>query len=483
MRTEPPLPKDVWDRTPPEAQARIRALEEQIAEVRRQVQALEKENRELREQVNRNSRNSSKPPSSDPAHVKRSPPRRPTGRKRGGQPGHRRHQRDLVPPERVGKTVEIKPERCRRCGHRLEGEDSEPIRHQVAELPPVEPEVTEYRLHRLGCPECGTSTCGALPEGVPRGCFGPRLQAVLSLLAGAYRLSKRAIQGLVADVFGLSISTGMISKLEQQTAAALEEPYRELCDEVPDQCVGIDETSWREQRSRAWLWVVVTSVATVFRIACSRGAKVAQELLGSGYERVATTDRAKAYCWIDLRQLCWAHLRRDFQAMIDRKNSGSKIGKALLELSNQMFHLWHRLKEGKLSRSTFRRYIGPVRRAIREQLERGTRCRCSKTAATCRELLAQERSLWTFVRVEGVEPTNNRSERGVRPGVLWRRSSGGTDSPRGSRFVERILSVVATCRQQGRSALEFVSECCRSHLRSTKAPSLLMGNEAAQQAA
>ena len=504
MRTETRLPKDVWDRTPPEAQAYIRTLQErmaklerqagqlerqveqlerQVEQLQRQVKALEEENRQLRERVNRNSSNSSKPPSSDPPHVKRAPPRRRTGRKRGGQPGHPRHQRDLVPPERVKETFDIKPQACRRCGCPLEGEDREPIRHQVAELPPMEPEVTEYRLHRLTCPKCGTRTCGELPEGVPRGCFGPRLQAMLSLLAGAFRLSKRAIQALAADLFGLSISLGMISKLERQTSAALDEPYRELCGYVRQRPVGMDETSWRENRRRVWLWVVVTGMVTVFRIACSRGAKVAQELLGMGYQEVATTDRAKAYNWLELRQLCWAHLRRDFQAMIDRGTSGSKIGKALLKLSDEVFHLWHRFREGSLSRSTFQKYVGRLRRAVREQLERGTRCRCPKTAATCRELLNQEELLWTFVRVEGIEPTNNASERSVRHGVLWRKTSGGTDGNRGSRFVERILSVVATCRQQSRNVLGFLTECCAAQLQGDTAPSLLPPDRPAQQAA
>jgi transposase len=473
MGTESPLPKDLWDRVPSEAQALICALLERMAHLEARVKSLEEENRRLRERVNQNSMNSSKPPSSDPPSVKRRPPQRPTGRKRGGQAGHPRHQRVLVPAEQVSETWEIKPEACRRCGHRLEGEDPEPLRHQVAELPPVQPIVEEYRLHRLRCPQCGTTTCGQLPVGVPPGWFGPRLQAVFSLLAGAYRLSKRAIQALAADLFGLSISLGMISKLEQATAAVLECPYHELREYVRGQHAGVDETSWRENRGKAWLWVVVAGLVTVFRIASSRGAEVARQLLGADYPHVATCDRWKSYLWIRRCQLCWSHLRRDFQAMIDRDNSGSKIGRALLKLSDQLFPLWHRLREGTLARSTLQKRVGPLRRCVQEQLERGARCRCPQTAATCGNLLSQEKKLWTFVWVEGIEPTNNQSERSLRHAVLWRKTSGGTNSPAGSRFVERMLTVVATCRQQHRNVLEFLTHCCQARLQGTNSPTLL----------
>lgn len=238
------------------------------------IRDLQREVAELKARLNQNSSNSSKPPSSDPPSVKRAPPKRPTGKKRGGQPGHKPHRRDLVPPEKVNESFDIKPETCRSCGTELLGDDPEPLRHQVAELPPIEPVVTEYCLHRLICDECGAKTCGQLPPGVPRGAFGPRLQAVLSLLAGAYRLGKRPIQSLAADLFGLTISTGMVCKLERATSASLESPVEELREYVRSQDAGADETSWRENRSKAGLWGAVTQVATVFTIAGTRGAKV-----------------------------------------------------------------------------------------------------------------------------------------------------------------------------------------------------------------
>jgi transposase len=196
-------------------------------------------------------------------------------------------------------------------------------------------------------------------------------------------------------------------------------------------------------------------------------------MLGENYSRVLTSDRWTAYIWIKRRQLCWAHLRRDFQAMIDRDNGGSEIGKSLLGLSDQLFHWWHRVRDETLARSSFQKYVGPLRQEIRDQLERGARCSCQKTVGTCRKLLKNESSLWAFVWIEGIEPTNNDAERVLRHAVLWRKSSGGTDSEAGSRFVERMLSVVATCRQQNRSVLEFVTACCRARYDGAHMPSLM----------
>ena len=220
---------------------------------------------------------------------------------------------------------------------------------------------------------------------------------------------------------------------------------------------------------------MVTPAATLFRIAYRRTARVAQELLGTRYAGVATCDRLKSYWWIRRLQWCWAHLRRDFQAMIDRGNEGQAIGRAWLRQSDRLFHLWHQLKQGQLSRARFREAIGPVRRAVRRALRRGLACGCSKTAGTCQELLAHEQWLWTFVRAEGVEPTNNSGERAERQGVLWRKTSGGTESPQGSRFVERVLTVVHTCRQQGLNVLDYLGDCIRAWRQGRAPPPLLAG--------
>ena len=472
MPPVPPIPVELWSQIPPTAQAAILAL---VRQYEQRLQALQRKVDQRTERLNQNSTNSSRPPSSDPPHVKRRPPKPSSGRRKGGQPGHARQQRPLVPPEQVQQTIPLMPLACRKCGHALHGEDPHPRRHQVAEIPPVQAEVTEYRLHRLICPDCGTRTCASLPAGVPTGAFGPRLQALLAILAGGYRLGKRPIRQLAHDLFGLSISTGMVAKLERATADALQQPMAELEEYVRAQHANVDETSWREAMHKAWLWVVVTPLVTVFHIATTRCGKVARGLLGSAYRHVVTSDRWKAYNGFRRRQYCWSHLRRDFQAMIDRQNGGTPIGKKLLDLSDRMFTWWHRVRDGTLNRSSFQVYISGLRAEVREALAQGAACGCPKTAATCRNLAANEARLWTFVWHEGVEPTNNAAERALRHAVLWRKGSGGTDSSRGSRFVERVLSIRETCRQQGRGVLEYLVECCQARLEGVNPPSLLPG--------
>jgi transposase len=468
-----PIPEELWAKVPPEAQAAIAAV---FLAIRQRGDELETRVRDLEARLKLNSTNSSKPPSSDPIGTKRKPPAPPSGKKRGGQPGHRKVRRRLVPPEKVRETIDCKPEACRRCGQELSGNDPEPLIHQVAELPKIEPIVDEYRLHRLTCPACRAQTCGVLPTGVPIGCFGPYLQAVLAVFAGAYRLSKRQIRQMAADLFTLSISTGMISKLERQSAATLVAPYSEVAIAVHRAKVtNIDETSWRECFGKVWLWATVTPLFTVFTIAKNRSGEVAQALLGSDEEQVVGSDRFSAYNWIMARwrQICWAHLRRDFQAMIDRGGDGEKVGQRLLSLSNRLFHDWHRVRDGTLGWSPFQEEMSGLRGEVKQALEEGSRCPCAKTAATCFEILKVEEGLWAFARVKGVEPTNNAVERALRHAVLWRRISGGTASEGGSRFVERMLTVVASCRQQNRNVLDYLTACFEADGRGQAIPSLL----------
>lgn len=477
------IPQHIWGSFSDEARVIvgtvIDGLEKRLVEAERQIQ-------ELRARLDQNSTNSSKPPSTDPIGVKRKPPAPPSRKRRGGQKGHPRRMRALVPPERVASVTDCKPSECRRCGHALSGEDAEPTRHQVAELPPIEPEVHEYRLHRLCCPHCHTATSATLPEGVPRTAFGPRLHAVLSVLTGAYRLSKRQVVQLGSDLLGLTISVGMIAKLERITAEVLERPVAELAEAVKSAgAANIDETGWREDGRKAWLWVVVTSLGIVFRIVRSRAGAVAADLLGEEPKPIVISDRFPGYEWIERksRQVCWAHLRRDFQAMIDRDAGGAEVGRQLLWQSNKLFESWHKVRDGTIQRSTFHQTVSWLRPMARSSLERGSRCPCAKTAATCGELLRLWDCLWTFTRIDGVEPTNNAAERALRHAVIWRRISGGTDSEGGSRFVERMLSTVATCRQQGRDALGYLTECHRARLTGLRLPSLLPATSAAEGAA
>ena len=468
-----PIAEELWAKVPPDAQAAIAAV---FLAIQQRARDLETRPNDLEARLNLNSNNSHKPPSSDLIGAKRKPPAPPTGKKRGGQPKHRQAKRVLVPPEKIRQTITCKPTNCRRCGQGLLGDDPSPLLHQVAELPRVEPVVDEYRLHRLSCPDCKVTTRATLPPGVSTGHSGPYLQAVLAVFTGSYRLSKRQVQQVSNDLFGLVISIGMIAKLERRTAAVLVAPYHELAIAVHSaKAVNIDETSWREDRKKVWLWTTVTRFFTVFSIARHRSGDVAQALLGSEPGQVVGSDRFGSYAWIAARwrQICWAHLRRDFQAMIDRCGVGKPIGEGLLKQSHRLSHDWHRVRDGTLDRGEFGKRMVRLRREVRRGLEEGSKCDCAKTSATCWEILKVEEGLWTFARVEGVEPTNNAAERALRFAVIWRKISGGTDSERGSRFVERTLSVVATCRRQGRNVLDYLTSCFEADHRGQPIPSLL----------
>src|SRR5438876_230441 len=478
MDTHPVLPQEIWDQTPPEAQAYIGTLEARVA-------TLEDRVRTLQEQLNQSSRNSSRPPSSDPPQSQR--PTRPRGqRRRGGQPGHPGQTRTLVPVEDVDEVVVLKPKQCSGCHAPLSGDDPTPFRHQVIEIPPIKPVITEYQWHQLVCPECGETTRAPWPAGVPSGTYGPRVQATVALYTGAYRLSKRTTQQVMDEVFGVPLSVGTISPLEQATTAAVAAPVEAARTYVHAQAVAhLDETSWRQGGKRAWLWVAVTSVVTVFLVRMSRGGQVARELLGERFSGILVTDRYSASNWYPVRwrQVCWAHLLRDFEAMRGRGGRSEEIGDALLAQAHQMFAWWHRVREGTLQRSTFRSYMTPLRREVERLLEAGSCCGVPKTAGTCRDILQRREALWTFVQVDGVEPTNNTAERSIRPGVLWRKSSFGTQSEAGSRFVESMMTVVSTLKQQQRNVLEYLTEACDAALRGDAAPSLLPANAQKSQAA
>jgi len=468
-----PFSDEEWVQTP-------KAVQEFVLSLVVRVQALEAEVVALREQLNRNSRNSSKPPSSDGPDVPPKPRRRAkSGRKRGAQPGHKGTTRKLVPIEQVKESHDVKPDVCCRCECALVGEDPNPHRHQVTEIPPMVAEVTEYRIHTLPCTECKAETRAKLPIGVSQGAFGPRLQSMVSLLSGRYHLSKRDIVDIMSDFFQANVSLGSVSALEQRTSEVIRVPVDEAREYVKTQpVVHMDETGWRESNQKAWMWVAATNLVTVFLIRQSRGGKVAREMLDKAFKGIVVSDRWSAYNWLltILRQLCWAHLLRNFQAFVDRGGESQIIGTAILAQSNSMFRWWHEVQDGTTSRATFQKKMQTVQRKVGELLRQGTACNHSKTAGTCRDILKREQALWTFVHVEGVEPTNNLGERQIRPGVLWRKNSFGTQSEAGSRFTERIMTVVATLKQQHRNILEYLTEACDAANWGRRVPSLLPGD-------
>jgi transposase len=446
----PPLPPDLFASLPPAVQAYIRALEAVAA----QVTVLSARVAELDARLNQHSSNSSKPPSSDGPHVELAPPKSPSGKRRGGQPGHPRHDRVILPPDEV---IDHKPIHCRACHAALAGDDPQPTLDQVIELPAQLRHVTHHRRHTLTCAACAARTTAPPVSAAATG-FGPRLTAATAYLSGVGRLGKRTTRTLFAELCDIPMSLGSVSKLEATVSRALEPIHAEAHTHTQGLDANVDETGWKQGTSKAWLWVAVTSQLSVFLIRPNRNRVAFDDLVGPT-PGVLTTDRFPVYTHLSgaARQICWAHVRRDFQAMIDRADGGSAIGVGLLFHADVLFTHWQKVRDGTQTRPWFERtQAGWLRAEVRVLLERGTGCGCARTASVCQELLAVESSLWTFAGRGGVEPTNNAAERAVRHAVCWRKTSYGTDSERGSRFVERILTVAASCRQQGRGVLDFL---------------------------
>lgn len=462
--------------------ALIAKLQEQIKDQARKIE-------ELEARLNKNSRNSSKPPSSNPPWISNKPPKKPGERPPGGQPGHPGHSRSLLPPGQVREVVEVKPNQCRKCGRLLRGTDSDPRRHQVTDLPPVMARTIEYLLHRLLCPDCGISTSAELPPGVPSSSFGPGVEAIAAYLTGKAHLSKRQVQEVMEDCFGVSMSLGSVVAAQQSVSQALAQPVEEARAYVQEQAVvHSDETSWKEGsdkldgtgRAKAWLWVAATRLVSVFLIHASRGADAARELLRN-FAGYLVTDRWNGYHeWpLRRRQICWAHLIRDFTAFSEWKG-GERFGKALLEESKKLFALWHQFRGGTLGRETLRRKVSPIRRRVEDLLQQATRSENLELARSCGRMLKVFPAFWTFLRVPGMEPTNNAAERALRPAVLYRKISFGTQSSEGSRFVERMLTAVGTLRLQGRNVLEYLRKSCQRASLGHQAPSLLPASRLAR---
>jgi transposase len=478
MTEIPRLPDEIRASLPPEAQAYIAALEAAVTELQAQLKALQEQVDELRARTRQTSRNSSRPPSTDPPDAPPRPRRPPSPRKRGAQPGHRRHERKLLTIEEVDEVVEHRPTQCPVCQESLPAElpdAEEPTRQQVWDVPVVKPHVTEHRYHSVECPHCHTTVEAERPADVPAGAFGPGVVALVGLLHGRYRLSVREIVALLLDVFHLPISPGSVIDLCRLLSAALTTPYAESQAALTKTTSSnVDETGWKQAGQRRWLWVAVSVASTVFMLATSRSAKALKALLGETFQGIITSDRFKAYLAlpVERRQVCWAHLKRNWLAFRERDGPVGEWGRQAVTLVECLFHLWHQFRTGELDRVALQTQMQPVQSALRQLLERGQSLPLAKAQAFCREVLALWPALWTFLVVEGVEPTNNAAERALRPAVLWRKGCFGTQSESGDLFVARILTVAATCRQQERHVLTFLTDAVRAHLTGQPAPAL-----------
>lgn len=454
--------------------AELAAASAEQALLREEIGVLHALVAELQEALRKNSSNSSRPPSTDAKKRGRSSAKKPSGKKRGAQLGHPKHERALLPVDDVDRVVPLVPATCDGCGGPLVGRDPSPRRRQVIELPPIRPHVTEYQLHALECAACRARTCAPLPAEARFG-VGPGVDAMVGALTGVCRLSKRTTAEVLGDAFGVPLSVGGVIGCQKRVREALAAPAEEAKAFAKRQRrKHSDETPWRQGELKGYLWTLVTPLVVVFTIAARRSSEVAKSVLGPVLG-ILHTDRYAGYGWwaTSARQVCWAHLVRDVRAIAERGADSARVGEALLAEMDRMFGWWERVKAGELSRRSFQVYMRGLRARVEGLLEEGTRCAHKKTARTCQKLLAIRAALWTFVTHEGVEPTNNAAEQALRFAVLWRKMSYGTHSMHGSRFVERLLTTYMTLRRQKRSSIGFLREACCAHRAGRSPPSLL----------
>jgi len=463
-----------------ELRACIAELQRRPGEQDQRLQQQEQRIRELEARLKINSSNSSMPPSANPPSAPQPPSRPPTGRKPGGQPGHPGHCRPVLPAERVTDWVHYVPTVCQNCHASLPPQSCldapEPIRHQVIDLPAVLASVTEHPGHAGICPHGGQVTWGAIPPEVLAHGFGPRLTAAIAFLSGRCHDSKRTIEEVVETLLEVPISLGSISKAEQEMASALQPPYAQAQQAVREAAVkNVDETGWSLGGKLCWLWLAAGNGVAFFQICLGRGRASLEQLLGSPIRGVLCSDRWSAYSRMAVlwRQVCWAHLKRDFQKWLDYGRPTAWIGQAGLEAVRRLFEAWDQFREGVLDRPGLQAALDPVILDLYGVLEAGASCPVRQTARFCRNLLEVYPALWTFARVEGVEPTNNLAERLLRAAVIWRKISFGNHSEEGCRFVERVLTVVETLRLQRRPVLAYLTEVLTTHRAGRPAPMLV----------
>ena len=432
----------------------VRVLGELSAQNERlvgQVQRLTARVEKLERELARNSGNSSQPPSADPPG---SAPRRgkdPSGRKQGAQPGHEGRGRELLPTSAVDEVIVHWPSRCG-CGREFgEGElvaVGDPVRHQVEELPRLAVTVTEHQCPRVLCPGCGKRARAPLAADVAASAFGPRFQAAVAVLSVRNRVSRRDVVECCEQLFGARVSSGTVDAILQRVADALKEPDADLLERVRAAgALNMDETGWRTAGERRALWGAFTDRHAVLRVCDSRHEDHAKTLLGDT-TAIVTSDRWWAYSHLPLarRQICWAHLRRDFKAHAEGLGSEKAFGEAGLAVCEELFWSWEIFQHTR-DRQELKRRIRLLRREFKAILRRyaGKAPRYKYCRGMARNLLKVWPTLWTFAEHHAIEPTNNHAERALRGSVIYRKLSLGTQSDQGERRIERLLSVHTTC--------------------------------------
>jgi transposase len=449
----------------------IQALTERVARQDERIAVLER-------RLSRSSRNSSSPPSSDAPSVPSRRGKDSSGRSQGAQPGHEGKGRPLLPAWAVDEVIEYWPECCD-CGHTFTGDEhvavGEPVRWQVEELPVISVQITEHRAQRVRCPGCGERTRGVLPAEVTQSAFGPRYQAAVATLSTRNRVSRRDVVELCEQLFSSRISTGTVDAILARTSDALAEPHADLLQALRGAgAVNMDETGWRTAGERHALWGIFDERYAYLHVAGDRHEDHAKELLADT-KAIVTSDRWWAYAHLPLarRQLCWAHLRRDFAAHAEGLAAEKEFGEHGLEFCERVFWAWEVFqhtndrRELKLAIRRLRSEFKPIIGRYASKRARNKYCR-----GMARNLIKAWPALWTFAQHPGVEPTNNHAERALRGAVIYRKLSLGSQSEGGERRIERLLSAHTTCRLQHRSLFVYLTETLTAHARGDPIPTL-----------
>lgn len=458
-----------------ECHAVIRLLLNNLDKLSKRVEALEIENRQLKERLDNNSSNSSLPPSKSLKKKKNNRP--PSGRKSGGQPGHKGHYRLLLKSEEVDFVQSCELSKTCSCGGNIHASNSF-MRHQVHELPALKMTVTEYQLQKGHCRNCNRHHIASLPSGVTWGITGPRLTGFMSDLVTRYGLSRREQRSFLAEHFNFCISLGTVFNKQKIANAAMENPVNELLPLVKESpSVHADETGHNRDGKNQWMWGFISNTVAFFSIQASRGKKALCSMMGD-FKNIVVSDRYAAYNLFDSdrRQLCWAHLKRDFTKLSEKDNKlVARIGKKLLACESELFKRWHEFKSEKISRDELLRQTKPIQKRTGELLEQGSYTDPKlKVVRFCRNLLENFNALWTFLECPGVEPTNNHAERSLRFFVIWRKKYFCTRSDYGTEYVARSASIHMTCKLQNKNYFDFLCTLLRNHFSGIETSALLL---------
>jgi len=472
-------------------------LRRKVAEGEKQIADAEKQIADLERQLagrKKNSTNSSKPPSSDGlAGEQRLRGRRhKSKRKPGAQPGHPGHHRQLVPTAEVSAVEVLLPKQCGHCGGKLPQRRGkvnivgDPRRHQVTEVPPVKAHITEYQFPNVVCGDCGAATRAPLPEEIA-GQFGPQLTALIAYWTVVCRLPRRLVEAMLADVLGIDISLGSTQKAWEEVSHAVEQPVRQLQEQLPREAVlNVDETGWRTNGDKRWIWALVANGFAFYVVASTRGAEVLVSLLGAVFRGILCSDRWVVYLTYHSgrMQLCWAHLKRNILGIADyaRSPSSRQFCRDALAIVARLFRLWHRFRGDLRDRRgnpqpIDRRQLIKKSIPLQKKLFALAEAHLDDTDREVRNLATAlfihcER-LFTFLEEDGVEPTNNVVEQALRTAVQWRKISFGNRSRNGEIATARLLTITQTCKRQQRHVLGYLTEAIRCHRRQAVAPSLL----------